>query len=76
MAVILKKNFTKMSYHVRRCMAFKANELGHDLNHDIICPNELILCTRMYLGMENNVDKGSFHSLCRKINFLFSTCEN
>jgi hypothetical protein len=29
-----------------------------------MCPNDLILCTRMYLGMANNVDKGSFHFLC------------
>ena len=42
-------------------MPFKPNELGHDLNHGIVCRTEPILGTRVRLGMASNVAEGSFH---------------
>ena len=66
--------FPEISYRVRSFMAFKANELAHDLNHGIVCDNAPILCTCVYLGMARNVSKGSFVFLAQKINFPFSKC--
>jgi hypothetical protein len=67
-----RKPFLEMTYHVRSFMAFKPNELGHDLNHGIVCSNDSILCTCVHIGMENKVHIGSFHFLCiKKINFHF-----
>jgi hypothetical protein len=53
-------------------MAFKPDELGHDLNHRIVCSNDPILCTCVHIGMANKVYIGSFHLLyIKKIYFHF-----
>jgi len=65
-----KKVFTEMSFHVRRFLAFNANELLHDQNQGIVCDNAPILCTWVHLGMKNNVVKGTFPFPCTKIPFF------
>jgi hypothetical protein len=65
-----------MTYHVRIFMDFKPNELGHDLNHGIVFSNNPILCTCVHIGIANKVHIGSFHFLCIKNQFSFSTCQN
>ena len=69
-AIILKKPFSELTYRVRSSMAFNPNELGHGLNHAIVCLNEPVLCTCVRIGMANNVANWSFHFLCTK-NALF-----
>ena len=51
-------------------MAFKPNDQPYGHIHGIVCSNDLILCTRVHLGIPNNVDKGSFHCLCME-DFIF-----
>ena len=47
--------FLARTYRVRSSMAFNPNELGHGLNHAIVCLNEPVLCTCVRIGMANNV---------------------
>ena len=42
-------------------MAFKPNDQSYGHIHGIVCSNDLILCTRVHIGMANNVAKGSIH---------------
>ena len=42
-------------------MAFKPNDQSYGHIHGIVCSNDLILCTRVHIGMANNVAQGSFH---------------
>ena len=58
-----KKVSSEVTFDVRSCMAFKEDELGHDLHNRIVCYNVPIQCTCVYLAMTNNVSKGSFHLL-------------
>ena len=44
-----------MSYQVWRFMAFKPNDQSYGHIHGIVCSNDLILCTRVHIGMANNV---------------------
>ena len=55
-------------------MAFKPNDQSYGHIHGIVCSNDLILCTRVHLGIPNNVAEGSFHFLCTENSFLFSEC--
>jgi hypothetical protein len=64
-----------MTYHVISFMVFKPDELGHDPNHEIVCSNDLILCTYIHIGMTNKVHIGSFHFLCIKINLHFRSAK-
>ena len=41
-------------------MAFRANEVGHDFNHAIVCDSSHILGICVHLGMPNNVAEGIF----------------
>ena len=66
--------FSEICYHVWRFMAFKSNDQSYGHIHGIVCSNDLILCTRVHLGIPNNVNKGSFHFLCTEIHFPFSEC--
>ena len=50
-----KKLFSETSYHVWRSMAFKPNDQSYGHIHGIVCSNDLILCTRVHIGMANNV---------------------
>ena len=50
-----KKVFSETSYHVWRSMAFKPNDQSYGHIHGIVCSNDLILCTRVHLGIPNNV---------------------
>ena len=50
-------------------MAFKPNDQTYGHIHGIVCSNYLVLCTRVHIGMENNVAKGSFHFLWTKKSF-------
>jgi hypothetical protein len=51
-------------------MAFKPNDNDHGL-HGIVCDNEFIFCTKVYLEMTNNIVKGT-----QKITFLVSKCQH
>ena len=62
--------FSEMSYHVWRFMAFKSNDQSYGHIHGIVCSNDLILCTRVHIGIPNNVDLGSFHFHCTKESFF------
>jgi hypothetical protein len=62
--------FTKKSYLVRCSMAFKPKWASYGHNHGIVCSNDLILCTYVYLGMTNNIDLGSFNFCCTKKSFF------
>ena len=42
-------------------MAFKPNDQSYGHIDGIVCSNDLILCTRVHIGMANNVAQGSFH---------------
>ena len=53
--------FSETSYLVWRSMAFKPNDKSYGHIHGIVCSNDLILCTRVHIGMGNNVAPGSFH---------------
>ena len=44
-------------------MAFKPNDQSYGHIHGIVCSNDLILCTRVHLGISNNVAYGTFHFL-------------
>ena len=50
-----KKVFSATSYHVWRSMGFKPNDQSYGHIHGIVCSNDLILCTRVHIGMANNV---------------------
>ena len=57
-------------------MAFEPNDQCYGHIHGIVCSNDLVLCTRVHIGMENNVDLGSFHFHCTKEPFsLFQVPE-
>ena len=62
--------FSEMSYHLWRFMAFKPNDQSYGHIHGIVCSNDLILCTRVHLGIPNNVAEGSFHFLCMENSFF------
>ena len=51
----LEKVFSKTTYHERRFMAFKPNDQSYGNISGIVCSNNLILCTRVHIGMANNV---------------------
>ena len=55
-------------------MAFKPNDQSYGHIHGIVCSNDLILCTRVHLGIPNNFPKGVFIFFSRKIHFPFSEC--
>ena len=61
--------FSETSYHVWRSMAFKLDDQSYGHIHGIVCSNDLILCTRVHLGIPNNVASGSFHFLCTENSF-------
>ena len=63
---------SEMSYHLWRFMAFKPNDQSYGHIHGIVCSNDLILCTRVHLGIPNNV--GVLIFFARKIHFLFFEC--
>ena len=50
-------------------MAFKPNDQSYGHILGIVCLNDLILCTRVHLGIPNNVAEGSFHFLCTENSF-------
>ena len=50
-----KKVFSETSNHVWRSMAFKPNDQSYGHIHGIVCSNDLILCTRVHIGIANNV---------------------
>ena len=50
-----KKVFSETSYHLWRSMAFKPNDQSYGHIHGIVFSNDLILCTRVHIGMANNV---------------------
>jgi hypothetical protein len=51
---------------------FQAKWASYGHNHGIVCSNDLILCTYVYLGMTNNFDLGSFNFRCtKKLFFIF-----
>ena len=55
-------------------MAFKPNDQSYGHIHGIVCSNDLILCTRVHIGMGNNVAQGSFPFLLdEKTVFHFSS---
>ena len=58
-----------MSYHAWRFMVFKLNDQSYGHIRGIVCLNNIILCTRVHLGIPNNVAKGSFHFLCTENSF-------
>ena len=52
------KSFVEMSFEVQRCMAFDSNEIGYGLQHSIVCRNEAIFRTLVYLGCRTVLNKG------------------
>ena len=64
-----------MSYHVRRFMAFRANDGCYGDIHGIACSNVPILYTNMHIGMANNVAEESFYFLYIKNIFSFFECK-
>ena len=60
-----------MSYHVRRFMAFRANDGCYGDIHGIACSNVPILYTNMHIGMANNVAEESFYFLYTIFFFVF-----
>jgi hypothetical protein len=65
---------TKMTYHVRGCMAFRSNELGFGHDHGIVYRNEAISNTHMALGMAWNAIEADFCFVPQKLYFLFLEC--
>ena len=55
----LEKVFTEMSYHLRRFMAFRANDGCYGHIHFIVSSKDLILYTNVHLGMADNVAEES-----------------
>ena len=55
-----EKVFTEMSYHLRRFVAFRANDECYGHIHFIVSSNDLILHTSVHLGMADNVAEESF----------------
>ena len=47
--------FAETSYQVWRFMVFKPTDQSYGHIHDIVCSNDLILCTGLHLGMADNV---------------------
>ena len=66
--------FSEMSNHAWRFMAFKPNDQSYGHIHGIVCSNDLILCTRVHLGIPKMLPKGVFIFFGRKTNFSFSKC--
>ena len=64
-----------MTYHVRGFMAFGPNDRCYVLNHGIVCDVVTILCIHVDIGMENNVEGGSFSSHGKAI-FHFPSSKN
>src|SRR3954468_23959027 len=58
--IMFRKNLHKMTYHVRRFMAFGPNDRCYVLNHGIVCDVVLVLCIHVDIGMDNNVAGGTF----------------
>src|SRR5215216_1529432 len=58
--IMSRKNLHKMTYHVRRFMAFGPNDRCYVLNRGIVCDAVAILCMHVDIRMENNVAGGSF----------------
>ena len=61
--------FSEMSYHVWKFLGFKANDQWYGHIHGIVGSNDIILCTRVHLGMAKKNSKGGFHFLCTKKSF-------
>ena len=61
-----KEELSEKSYHVESFMAFRANEVGHDYNHAILCDNSPILGICVHLGLTNNVAEGIFQHVYKK----------
>jgi hypothetical protein len=61
-----------MTYRVRSFMAFKPDELGHDLNHRIVCSNDprIVHMYAYWDGKQSSYWEFSF-SMHKKINFYF-----
>jgi hypothetical protein len=49
---------------------FQARWASSGHNYGIVCRNDPILCTCVYLGMTNNVSLGSFNFRCTKNSFF------
>jgi hypothetical protein len=60
-----KKELSRTKLH-----GFQVKWASYDHNHGIVCSNDPILCTCVYLGMTNNVDLGSFNFCCTKNSFF------
>src|SRR4051812_43096571 len=75
--IMFRKNFHKMTYHVRGFMVFGPNDRCYVLNHGIVCDVVPILCMCVDIGMEKNVAGGSF-PFCRmeKPFFHFPSAKN
>jgi hypothetical protein len=61
--------FSEMSYHAWRFFTFKPNDQSYGHIHRIVCSNDLILCTRVHIGMANNVAYVCFYFLWTEISF-------
>jgi hypothetical protein len=64
--IIHKKELSCMKFHW-----FQAIWARYGHNQGIVCSNDLILYTCVYLWMSNNVDLRSFNICWRKFNFHF-----
>ena len=63
------KSLLKNELPSRRFMGYKPIHLAHDNFHGIICSNETIFGTLVYLSMANNVAFGCFQIACIKNEF-------
>jgi hypothetical protein len=71
-----RKSLHWMSFHVRFACLCRSNELGHSLDHGIICQNNPISDTCVALGTMMNVTEPIFYFVPRKVYFLFLKCQN
>jgi hypothetical protein len=55
---------------------FQAKWASYGHNHGIVCLNDPILCTYVYLGMTNNVSLGSFNFRFTKNSFFIFLVQN
>ena len=55
-------------------MAFKPNDQSYGHIHGIVCSNDLILCTRVHIGLQTMLPKEVFIFFGRKNHFPFFEC--
>jgi hypothetical protein len=72
----LQKSLHRMSYHIWGCMAFRSNELGHDLDHGIVCQNNPISDTRVAIGTTRDTTELVSCFVPWKVCFPFLECHN